>query len=748
MLQELDQIQPTAVLIEGPSDATDLIGDLVHPSTVPPVALLAFTDEMPVRTALWPFAVYSPELQAMRWAAKHQVLCKLIDLPSGAALAMQDLRRQTEIAPSMEETQVDAESSSIYERIAELAGEHDYNTYWERNYEHNQNPGSYRDSILAFSAEMRELGEDRERTQQPQEYAYNHVREAYMQRQIVQTIEAGHDPAKIVVICGAYHAAALERPTQGAMTEDEYIAMPSRSSKLTLMPYSYYRLSSLSGYGAGNHAPHYFQLMWESMHAGKLEELPQVYLSTVARTLRESGTYRSTAEVIEAVRLAEGLASLHGGSAPTLLELRDAAQTLLGRGDLSVVAEALARIDIGTKIGSLAEGVSQTPLQDDLNRQLKRLKLTKYKTSVATDLSLDLRENRRVSSQEAADLDLNRSFLLHRLELLNIPFVRFRAGAADRAVWAEDWILQWTPEAEIVVVESTLLGETIEVACAYRLREKLDRCTSISEASLLIEIAVRCGMTAQMEDGRRVLQNLAADSRDVAQIASAAAKLANLIQYGDIRRIDTKPLIPLLEQLFYRACLYLSEASNCNDEAAYGIVAAMSELNQIAQAHDDTVEVSLWTRELSELSEKDDRNPKLSGFACALLLERGEMDAQQCAAEVSRRLSPGIPADLGAGWFEGLSMRNRYALLSRMSLWVQLSEYIDSLDDEQFKRALVFLRRAFSSFSAHEKTMIAETLGEIWGVDTEQAAEILTGELKEDEDKMLDELNDFDFGDF
>lgn len=338
-----------------------------------------------------------------------------------------------------------------------------------------------------------------------------------------------------------------------------------------------------------------------------------------------------------------------------------------------------------------------------MNRELKRLKLTKYKTAVATDLSLDLRENRRVSSQESAFLDLNRSFLFRRLELLEIPFVSSRPAGADRAVWAEDWVIQWTPEAEIRLIESTLLGETIEIASAHRLREKLENCTSIAEASDLIGVSVRCGMTAQMEDGRRVLQSLAADSRDVIQIAAAAAELSRIIAFGDIRRVDTVALVPLLEQLFYRGCLYLTDAANCNDEAAYSMVAAMSDLNRIAQEHDDIVDVPLWLAGLNELSERDDRNPKLSGFACALLLERGEMDANQCAAEVSRRLSPGIPSDLGAGWFEGLSMRNRYALLSRMSLWEQLNDYILSLDDDQFRRALVFLRRAFSSFSPQEK---------------------------------------------
>lgn len=129
------------------------------------------------------------------------------------------------------------------------------------------------------------------------------------------------------------------------------------------------------------------------------------------------------------------------------------------------------------------------------------------------------------------------------------------------------------------------------------------------------------------------------------------------------------------------------------------MIGAMNDLNNISQEHSEIADTALWLQELLQLAQRDDRNPRLSGFACAILMERGAIPAGEVAAEVSRRLSPGIPADLGAGWFEGLSMRNRYGLLSRMSLWEQLNDYINALEDEEFKRALVFLRRAFSTFS-------------------------------------------------
>lgn len=757
LLEYLDELQPTAVLIEGPSDATGEITHLTQEATRPPVAILAFTDELPVRTVLWPFAVYSPEYQAMKWAKEHGAAAAFIDLPSSVTLGLQDAMNKGRAAvrkagpaadPSGEPSPAEVQDEeSLYSRIARLAGEYDYDMYWERNFEHNASAGAYRTSILSFSSQMRELGEEKELREQPSEYAYNALREAYMSRQIQETVASGHEPGKIVVICGAYHASALAGPAE-PISDRELAALPSRSTKLTLMPYSYYKLSTMSGYGAGNAAPHYFEMMWETMAAGRPEELPHRYLSTVAGLVRSGGTYRSTAEVIEAVRLAESLAALHGGSRPTLRDLRDAAQTLLGHGDLAAIAEPLARVDVGTAIGSLDEGVSQTPIQDDLNRLLKAYKLEKYKSAVAGELQLDLRENRRVSSREAAFLDLNRSVLFHRLSLLGIAFARHRASGQDSATWAEHWVIQWSPEVEIQVVESTLLGETVEVAAAYVLREKLQECRSIADASALIRVACECAMTAQMEEGRRVLQNLAALSRDVVGMAAAARELSTILSFGDIRKVDTAPLLPLLEELFRRGCLFLLDASGCNDEAAGAMLTAMNELNGISLEHDDTLDERLWLQELQQLSERDDRNPRLSGYACAILMERGAVSAGEVAAEVSRRLSPGSPADLGAGWFEGLSLRGHYGLLSRMSLWEQLNDYINALDDEEFKRALVFLRRAFSTFSPREKTMISELLGELWGVNTEQAAEILTGELREEEAKMLEELNDFDFGDF
>nr|WP_245947863.1 DUF5682 family protein [Paenibacillus sambharensis] len=748
----LDQVQPQLILVEGPSDASELISQITLPKVVPPIAIMAYTDSLPVRTIVFPLAAYSPEYQAFQWAREHGVEAQFFDLPSGAAIGLNEARRSQ--CREQEEGEGEGERPSaafrrrqnaIYDEIARLSGETDYESYWERSYEHTTRPGDYSHAIHTLSAELRALMEADERVHDPAEAAYNELREAYMRRNIRDALDRGIPAGKIVAVTGAHHTSAMDLSLP-CMEDEELALLPAASTKLTLMPYSYYKLSSLSGYGAGNLAPAYFELFWQCLQKGELEALPARYLSQVVTYMREGGTYRSTASVIEGVRLAESLALLRGSRQPVWRDLRDAAIVTLGFGELSAVAEPLARADVGTAIGYLPEGVSQTPIQDDMTRNLKLLKLEKYKTTVAAELELDLRENRRVKTEDAAFLDLRRSVFLSRLQVLGISFAR-RQKDAREAVWAERWILQWTPEAEIEVVESTLLGETVEVAAAYRIREQLEVCSDIREAARIIRTAWECGLPGAMEDARRTLQQMAVDNSSVPQIAGAARELSLLVSFGNIRKLDTAMLEPIVQQLFLRGTLLLVEASACSDEAAAEMIAAIQDLHAISQDHYERIDDDRWVRQLRELAFRDDRNARLSGYAFALLLERNMIEPDRLSQEVSRRLSPGIPADLGAGWFEGLSMRNRYALLSRSELWRLLDEYIQSLDDEQFRRSVVFLRRAFGSFQPSEKSLIAETLGEIWGIGGLEAGDLLQQELSEEEKGKLDELNEFDFGD-
>ena len=761
--QLLDRVRPKLVLIEGSDDADELIPHIVSPKSKLPIAILAYTADAPVRTFVYPLATYSPEYQALVWCRENKARAGFMDLPSTVFLGLMDRDDGTtvleeekpkepgkktkpapgqavaddeqEAAPIVEEK---APRNSVYDQIAMLAGEPDYETYWERCFEQLRAEDAYLNAARSYGSELRSMEDFSTR-----HAAENLVREAYMRRKIQQAIADGLKPEQIVVVTGAFHATALG-PDLPPMTDEELARLRKRESKMTLMPYSFFKLSSQSGYGAGNHAPAYFEMVWRGFNQNLAAPLPTLFLSKVARELRTAGTFRSTAEVIEAVRLAEAMADLKN-SLPTLRELQDAAVTLLGQGDRSVVRESLLRVEVGTAIGELAKGVSQTSIQDDFYRELTRLKLDQFKASVKRELDLDLRENRHVKSREAAFLDLHRSSFMHRLAVLEVDFGRPVAVRQEGTSWAERWVLQWTPEAEISIVEAVLLGETIELAVAFKFKQSLEKCASIAEAAGIIRQACECGMSASIELARATLQRLASDSSDFVALAGATRELGLVIRYGDVRQFDAEPLKPLLQQLFLEGALALVGAANCDLASAKQMVGGMNELNKVALDYTPLIDEPLWIGELRKLASADHLNPLLSGYACALLLERGLFSNDELAREVSRRLSPGISADLGAGWFEGLARRNRYALLTRLVLWEQLAGYVASLTDEEFKRALVFLRRAFGDFSRAEKRSITENLGEIWGANPDAVSEVLSEELTEKEKKKLDELSDFNF---
>ena len=724
--QFLDEIKPALVLIEGPADFDFLIDDIVSKKLVPPFAIMAYTKEAPIDTILYPFAEYSPEYQAILWARENNKECHFFDLESDIILGLD--KKNDDIQ----------EEEIISETNSKKSIEIDMEGFWERNLEQSEDMQGYRSGSALFGESLR-----KDTNSDDKSFIRDIVRESFMKRKIKEYIEKGFDTEKIVAITGAFHTSAIES-LEGAMSDKEYKELVRRESNVTLMPYSYYRLSKRTGYGAGNAAPSYYELLWQGFLNGDTTYHERKYLSTLAKYMREHGGIVSSAQVIEATRLARELAIIRGGSVPTLEDLKDASIACMGGGSFGDMAMGFAETDIGKKIGSVPQDAMQTSIQSDFTSKLKQLKLEKYKELVATPLQLDLRENLRVKSKESAFLDLNRSFFLYRLVVLGIDFAQIKRSNQDNATWAENWILQWTPEAEIQIVESVLKGDTIADAVAFVLSERLLEATKISEIAEVIEAAFNCGLPKIVEGAKRSLDEMANGTISIHDIAGTVIKLSNMISFGDIRKLDREPLVPIVKRLCIRAALMLVGESTCDDIAAATLADDIQKIHNVFMVQ-DFLDESLWIDKLMELSNRDDLNTKISGLATAILLDAGKIDEPTLRMEVSRRLSMGMPAELGANWFAGLSMRNHYALIGRLTLWESLSEYLDTLDEEEFRRSAVFLRRAFVEYSAKEKDMIAENLGEIWGLNAQAVSEIINSEIKEVDTEILE---DFDFGDF
>ena len=461
-----------------------------------------------------------------------------------------------------------------------------------------------------------------------------------------------------------------------------------------------------------------------SVARGSTAGMGKWFLAELAGRLRHAGMIRSTADVIEAVRLANGVAALRDSHAPTLNDFESAAAACLGHGEPHVIGRFLREMVVGDAIGTVPPGVLRTSIQDDFQATIKDLRLEEYlkdkeqivKGATRNDW-LDLRENRQVQSTGAAFRDRNRSIFLHRLVALGIGFATHKTSEEDRKsdTYKEVWSARWTPDCEINLVDNALLGDTIEIAAARKLGDALIECADILGATHLVKTAVLCDLHDATTDAFSRVQALSVNDGDFVAVGAAALELSHLATYQDVRKFDTAPLEPLVSQLFLRGVLLAPEATRCNEDASRKVSAALTHLHLVANALEDKLDVDRFVRTLDAIADDPFAAPHVAGVACAILLERGKITDAVLDQRISRRLSPGVSPTEGAGFFEGLATRNRYALLARKSLWTAMNAFIEALDDDQFRRAVVALRRAFGSFETSDARRIATVLSDIWG---------------------------------
>ncbi|MDE5946697.1 MAG: hypothetical protein K2G63_05295 [Oscillospiraceae bacterium] len=738
----LRRLNPEYVLIEGPSDLNNLIEPLCSPKAVMPAAILAYTTEPPIKTVLWPFAEFSPEYQAMMWAIDNNVPVKFCDLPSSCVLAQMVKEAEETENPEKDEENLQDKKISVYEQIENISGL-DNDSLWEYSFEQSENYQDFLNAVEEYGKSIREFSESDEN---------NSLREAFMRR-IINDTEQIVPSDKIAVITGAFHTMGIKNIPFSKEDKKLTDKLPKADFKSTLMPYSYYRLSSRSGYGAGSKAPAYYEILWDNRLKNTLEDSSAEYFARIAEYQRNHGFPTSSAEVIEALRLSKTLAEMRGGKFANLADLKDSATTCLGHGSFSEISLACADTEIGTKIGTLPEGTVCTSVQEDFIRQLKDLKLERYRTPQAEELELDLRENLRVKSEKSAFLGLNRSFFLHRLKVLGIHFCEQQMRYQENATWAELWTLRWTPEVEIEIVEASLKGDTVKQASQIKLSEKLISSENLAETAEILSEVFLCGLDDTVKSAVSAVQKLAVGCSSAIDTGNTIGTLSGIIRFGSIRKISVEPIISIVQQLFLRFCLNINDASICDNKASESVVSSLSKVNDACLSH-DFLNMESFIKILFEIAENDNANPLVSGFACALLMEHGKIDADKLSTLINRKLSKGTPPAEGASWFEGLSKRNRRSLINRLSIWEKLCNFITELDDEEFKPVLICLRRTFAEFSASEKSEIAENIGEVMGISAESASEFVNSQLSEDEQQMISDidlndidLDDFDFGD-
>ncbi|WP_330250019.1 DUF5682 family protein [Nocardia sp. NBC_00565] len=687
----LDEFRPDTILIEGPADADPLVGYVAAEGMAPPVALLAYLPDAPAKAAFWPYAVFSPEWQALRYAAEHDVPVRFCDLPATTVLATED------------------EPGDRIDPLAELAaagGYDDAERWWDAVVESAADANAF-DAITEAMGTLREAAEqgmfaigeavgfeDAEREPIGID-AHTLRREAYMRQTMRKALKDGAQ--RLAVVCGAWHAPALTGKLGPATADTKLLkGLAKVKATVTWVPWTHSRLATTSGYGAGITSPGWYHHLFT-----ETEQPIARWLTKVAGVLRTHDLPVSSAHIIESVRLADTLAVLRARPLAGLSEVTEAVRSVMCAGDETMVHLVATELVVGEALGAVPEGTPTVPLDADLRTRIRTLRLKQE--ALSRNLDLDLRKEREVE----------RSRLLHRLRVLEIDWGTPTTGEVrSTGTFRETWTLQWRPEFAVSIIEASRWGTTIRTAAEAKILDTASRADStVGDLTAALEVALLADLGGATDGLITRLESAAALDHDVTHLLAALPGLTRTLRYGDVRGTDTKALTHVADGLLVRICAGLPGAvTGLDTEAAEQLRTQIDAAHTAIHTRDDGWATGEWLAALRRLADRDDVHGALVGRAVRLLADAGLIDESDSARRLSAALSIGNTAAAKAAWIDGFLGGRGLLLVHDRELLRLIDDWLRGLGDDMFVEILPLLRRTFGAFESGERRAIGQAV--------------------------------------
>jgi hypothetical protein len=705
VLAYLSEIKPDIVLVEGPPEADEVLSWTTNGELKPPVAILCYQPDDPQHSVFYPFAEFSPEWQAISFAKQNNIPVRFFDLPVSNQLAIEKQAHEkaeaavvidesnsgettieaiaisSETVPPEPVQQYDTKTDPI-SYLAEAAGYADGEKWWEQMFEYRQNNEQVFDAVSEAMQTLRD-------NLKPKEDRLEKLREAYMRKMIRQAEREMY--SSIAVVCGAWHAPALIN--MGKQKDDNELLknLPKVKIETTWIPWTYNRLSYYSGYGAGIHSPGWYAHIWHFPNDDGTR-----WMSKIAHLFRTKGMDTSVAHVIEAVRLAETLSSLRGHHKAGLEELNEATLSVLCNGENILLRLINDELIVSHTIGAVPADIPKPPLQLDIEKQQKTLRLPI--TADFKDYTIDLRK----------EMDLGRSIFLHRLRLIGIQWGT-QSGISGKGTFKEQWRLQWDPAFAIDIIDKGSWGNTVEVAANSFVMDKAAESKSILQVAQLLQEALPAALETAVEALINSLNNLSAASGDVVQLMEAVPPLADIVRYGNVRNTNSAVVLNIVRSMCTRIAIGLPNAvSNINEDAAAAIfpfIQSIKDAIALLQQEDIT---QLWQQSVEATAHAPATAPVISGYATRLLYDYTLLEGDALVKLFHYRMSSAVAANLSAAWLEGFLKGSGTVLLVDEGLWQLVNSWVAQLEAAQFTEVLPLLRRTFSTFTSPERRKIGE----------------------------------------
>ena len=740
----LEQVKPDIVLVEGPPDADAILQWADNKALKPPVAILCYQPDNPQQSSFYPFAEFSPEWQAILYARKNNIHVRFMDLPAANAFAIENERRKDaeEKVKQEQNNIVDTEnktgdddsviinnavlvnkdiklngasplqshqgfkspfpkksisSNEIIDEaidlpliikldpishLANAAGYDDGEKWWEHTFEHRQDDEAVFEAVNEAMQVLREsLPSKDDKIEQ--------LREAHMRKTIRQAEKEMFQ--NIAVICGAWHAPALINMPKQKDDNDLLKGLPKVKVECTWVPWTYNRLSFYSGYGAGIASPGWYEHIW---HHPKDDGTR--WMAKVAKLFRSKQMDTSVAHVIEAVRLAESLASLRKLSKAGLEELNEATLSVLCNGEPVMMNLLHHDLIVSDRIGEVPDDIPEPPLQLDIEKLQKKLRLPP--TADWKDYVLDLRKEN----------DLERSVFLHRLQLLNIKWGH-KSDVSGKGTFKEQWRLQWDPAFSIDIIEKGTYGNTTEEAATKYVMQLADEANALPDVCALLENSIPAELPLAIASLIHQINNLAAASGDVIQLMEVIPNLVNVSRYGSVRKTDADLVMGIVDSMITRICISLPAAcTGINEDAADHLLELFAKMNAAVNVLQQNNITQQWQQTLTFVASGKNTAPVIGGYATRLLADYKLITGDDLVKAFYYAMSPATAPGIAAAWLEGFLKGSGTILLIDNDLWAVVNNWVEQLDEEVFTQVLPLLRRTFSNFSKPERRKLGE----------------------------------------
>ena len=726
----IEALRPAFVLVEGPADVNGRLDELLMGHQLPIAVFSHYRDAERTATSWAPLCDYSPEWVALRAGRAAGAEVRFIDLPSWHPAFADRGNRYAD---------AEARYAEATARLCERFSADSVDALWDRLFEVEPEEG-LAERLAAYFELVRGDADADDSDRARERYMAGWVRAA--------TAAAGERP--VLVVTGGFHRPALlalcAGPTaapgaEGGPGSDGWPEVPEPPAGAVggsfLVPYSFRQLDAFAGYQSGMPSPGYYQQLWDEGAEAAADGL----LRTVAERLRARRQPVSTADLVSARVLTQGLSLLRGHPRPARTDVLDGLASALVTDDLDqplpwtlrgrlapgahpVVVEMVAASS-GDRVGRLHPDTPAPPLVHDVAAQLARLGL-----DGAAAVTLDLTDRR----------DLLRSRTLHRLRVLSVPGHERVAGPAHGAdpVFTERW--QPRPEPvptgrEAALIEAGAYGPDLEQAATALLGQRpragatagADAGVGVGvgttgaqdpagPADLLFD-AVLCGAADLSTEILRALAAEVGDLRELGPLGAVLGTALGLWRHDRVYGVARSPLLAAVVDGAVTRILWLVEGlrggggGDADPARLRGLAAVRDALLHAAPL------LSVTREDVLRLAGRVGADPAapadLRGGAVGLAWALG--GAGDRAAAVRDAADPRTLGDWLAGLF-ALARDEIGADDGEESVLGVLDGVVSALTGSAFLTALPALRLAFSYFPPRERERIAQRLLERRGL--------------------------------